>query len=59
MHHHDVARAVAMGMGVLFGGAAMRRPAGMADAVMAIDRIHAHDVFEIAQFAEARRTPSV
>ena len=51
VHHDDVAGAVAMRMGVLFGGASMRRPAGMADAVIAIHRIQAQSVFEIAQFA--------
>ena len=34
----DLARAVAMGMGVLFGGPAMRRPSRVADAVVAGQR---------------------
>ena len=34
----DLAGAVAMRMGVLFGGTAMRRPACVADAVQAVDR---------------------
>ena len=46
----DVAGAVAVRMGVFFGGAAVRGPAGMADAVVAIDRIEAQDVFEVAKF---------
>ena len=51
VHHDDVARAIAVRMGVLFGGAAVRGPAGVADAVAAIDRVQADGLFEIAQFA--------
>src|SRR5579884_3755481 len=35
---------------VLFGGASMRRPAGVADAVRAVNRVDADGVFQIAQF---------
>ena len=51
MHDHDVARAIAVRVGVFLGGTAMRRPAGVADAVVAIHRIDPQHVFEIAQFA--------
>ena len=44
----DVAGAIAVRMGVLFGGTAVRGPAGMADAVVAVDRIEAQNVFEVA-----------
>src|SRR3981081_1705250 len=37
VHDHDSARAVAMRMGVLFGGTAMRGPAGVSDAVGAVE----------------------
>ena len=46
----DVAGAVAVRMGVLFRRTSVRGPAGMADAVVAIDRIEAQNVFEIAKF---------
>ncbi len=51
MHHHDVAGAVAMGMGVFLGGTPMRGPAGMADPVRTVHRIQAYAVFQVAQFA--------
>ncbi len=47
----DIAGAVAVRMGVLFAGAAVRGPAGVADAVVAFDGIEAEHVFEIAEFA--------
>ena len=47
----DAAGAVAMGMGVLFGGAAVGGPAGVADAEGAVERMLAQDFFEIAEFA--------
>ncbi len=47
----DVAGAVAMGMGVLLRGAAVGGPAGVADAVGAIDGADADGLFEVAQFA--------
>ena len=51
VHHDDVAVAIAMRMRVLFGGAAVRRPARVADAVGAVHRIQAQHVFQIAQLA--------
>ncbi len=45
------AGAVAVGMGVLFGGAAVRGPAGVADAEGAVDGRFGDDVFEVAEFA--------
>ena len=47
----DAAGAVAVGMGVLFGGAAVGGPARVADAEGAIERMLAEDFFEIAQLA--------
>ena len=47
----DLALAVAMRMGVLFGGAAVRGPARVAQAVDAIDGGEANGFFEIAQLA--------
>ena len=55
VHDDDVALAIAVRVGVLFGGAAVGGPAGVADAEGAIDRIHPDGLFEIAQFALARR----
>jgi len=57
----EAAGAVAMGVGVLFSGAAVGGPAGMADAEGAVDGILVEDFFELAEFAggatelEARR----
>src|ERR1700682_5417485 len=51
VHHHDSARAVAMRMGVFFGEAAMRGPAGVSDAVRAIARLEADYFFQIAHLA--------
>ena len=51
MHNHDFPAAVAMRMGILFGGAAMGGPAGVSDTVSAIERLEADDFFEIAQLA--------
>ncbi len=47
----DLAGAVAMGMSVLFRGTPMRRPAGVADAVGAVERLQADDLFQVAQLA--------
>jgi hypothetical protein len=47
----DAARAIAMWMCVLFGGAAVCGPARVADAVSAVERAQANDLFEVAQFA--------
>ena len=53
----DIAGTVAVRMGVFFGGAAVRGPAGMADAVIAIDGIEAQNVFKIAQFPRSAADP--
>ncbi len=47
----DLAGAVAMGMRVFFRGTAMRGPAGVADAVGAVERLQADDLFQVAQLA--------
>ena len=52
--HNDAAGAVAMGVGVLFGGAAVRGPAGVADAECAMERMIAQDFFKIARVCRAR-----
>ena len=51
MDDDDFAGAIAMGMGVLFGGASVGGPASVADPVCAIERLEANDFFEVAQFA--------
>src|ERR1700719_860225 len=51
VHDDDGSGAVAMGMRVLFGGAAVSGPAGMADAVGSVERLEADDFFEVAQLA--------
>src|ERR1051326_6486654 len=43
--------AVAMGMGVLFRRPAVRGPASMANAICAIKRLEADDLFQVAQLA--------
>ena len=45
------AGAVAVGVGVLFGGAAVGGPAGVADAEGALDGVFGEDVGEVAEFA--------
>ncbi len=47
----DASGAVAMRVGVFFGGSSMGGPAGMADTESAIKRMFAKDFFEIAKFA--------
>src|ERR1700730_3722323 len=51
VHHHDSARAVAMRMGIFFSGAAMRGPAGVSDAVGAVEWLEADHFFQVAQLA--------
>src|SRR5664280_1335288 len=51
VHDNDLAGAIAVGMRVLLRGAAMRGPAGMADAVGAVERLQADDLFQVAQLA--------
>ena len=47
----DAAGAVAMGVGVLFGGAAVRGPARVADAEGALERMLAQNFFKVGQLA--------
>ena len=47
----DAAGAVAMGMGILFRGAAMRGPAGVADAEGAVERMLAQNLFQVGELA--------
>ena len=47
----DAAGAVAMGMGVLFGGAAVGGPAGVADAEGALEGMLAEDLLKIGELA--------
>ena len=49
----DLAGAVAMRMGIFFGGAAVRGPARVADAVGAFERRLGDDFFEIAKLARS------
>ena len=51
VHDDDLAGAVAMRVRVFFGGAAVRGPAGVSDAVSAVERLQADDFFQIAQLA--------
>ena len=51
VHDDDLALAVAMRMGVFFRGAAVRGPAGVAQAVDAIDGHCANGLLEIRQLA--------
>ena len=56
----DAAGAVAMGMGVLFGGPAVRGPAGVADAEGAVEGMLARAPLRgCASLPGARRTSSV
>ena len=49
--HHDVARAIAVRVRILFGGTSVRGPARVADAEGAFDRSGADGLFQVAQFA--------
>ena len=51
VHDHDASGAVAMRMGILFRGTAVRGPARVADAVGAVERLQADDLFQVAQLA--------
>jgi len=53
MDHDDAARAIPMGVGVLFGGPPVGSPAGVADAEGAIDGMFAQDLFQIDQLARS------
>ena len=47
----DASGAIAVGVGVLFGGAAVGGPAGVADAVGAVERVLAQDFFYVLELA--------
>src|SRR6266700_7169787 len=51
VHHDYTPAAIAVRMGVLFGGAAVGCPAGVADAVSSIERFQADNFFQIPQLA--------
>ena len=51
MHDHDAAGAVAMGMSILFAGAAVRGPAGVANAIGAVEGLCADDFLQVPQLA--------
>ena len=51
VHDDERARAVAVRVGVFFGGAAVGGPAGVADAVGAVDRVVAENEIEVAELA--------
>src|ERR1017187_8495849 len=51
VHHHHVAVAIAMRMGILFGGPPVGRPAGMSDAEGAVHRAEPDGIFQVTQFA--------
>ena len=51
MDNHNIAGTIAMRVRVLFSRAPMCRPAGVADAVRAVNRVDLKNVFEIPQLA--------
>ncbi len=51
MHDDEGSGAVAVGVGVFFGGAAVGGPAGVADAVGAVDGVFGEDLGEVAELA--------
>ncbi len=51
VHDDEGAGAVAVGVGVFFGGAAVGGPAGVADAVRAFDGVGREDGVEVAELA--------
>ena len=62
VHHDHVAFAVAMGVGVFFGGTSVSGPTRVPDPVGSIHRAHAQGFFEVAQFplgAANRKLPIV
>src|SRR6266550_2839642 len=48
VHDHDPPRAITVGMSVFFCRTAMGGPAGMADAISAIQRLETNDLFQVA-----------
>src|SRR5690349_6885232 len=51
MHHHDLAGAVAVRMGILFRRPAMRGPARVANAPAAFQRLQPDHLFQVTQLA--------
>jgi hypothetical protein len=51
VHHHDFAGAITVGMGILFGRAAVRGPAGVSNAVGTIQWLKADGLFQVAELA--------
>src|SRR5215472_2975078 len=51
VHHHNLSGAVAVRMGVFFGGASMRGPSCVADAVRAFDGRLGNCFFQVAQLS--------
>ena len=51
VHHHDLAGAIAVRVGVFLGGTPVRGPAGVADAVGAVQRLEADGLLQVAQLA--------
>ena len=51
VYDHNPPGAITVGMRVFFCGTPVRGPAGMADAVCAIERLETNDFFQIAQLA--------
>src|SRR2546428_9620781 len=51
VHHYHAPAAIAVRMAVLFGGAAVGWPAGVADAVSSIERFQAGNLFQMPQLA--------
>src|SRR5215469_956580 len=51
VNHNNAAGAVAMGMSILFTGAAVSGPAGVPDAVGPVERLGADDLFQVPQLA--------
>src|SRR5438067_8251754 len=49
--NHDSSGAVAMRMGILFGGTTVSRPASMPDAIGPIERTLPDSLFQVSQFA--------
>ncbi len=50
VHHHNLSRAIAVRMGIFFGGTSVRGPAGVADAIGSLERPLPDDLFQVAQF---------
>ena len=51
MHHDNFSRAIAMRVGIFFRGSSVSGPAGVADAISAINRTEPYNFFQIAQLA--------